>query len=127
MTRIGFREVRMHKLPIAAAWGATLLVVGSLHAADPGSRPDDRSQTQFAQDRSRGSWGFPDWDSRSGRFDRSQRDDPRDDRRADDSRRPDDRGGRGGGPPGRGGFGPGGRGAGPGGRTDGPGTRRSDD
>ncbi len=57
----------MLKLRITAGVGAALLVVASLRAGEPAPRDDDRGKVPVAQqDRSRGFYGFPDWDSRSG-------------------------------------------------------------
>src|SRR3954471_22396122 len=97
---------------------AALLLTAALPAAET-SGADAKSGGRVAQpDRSRGFSGFPDWDSRSGGYDRSRRaeadEKPRDgDRgsgRSDDRRssQPDSRSGAGG----PGGFGP--RGFGPG-------------
>src|SRR5690349_6388130 len=85
---------------------AALLLTAPLRAEQP-ARGDSGGSRATQGDRSRGFWGFPDWDSRSGSYDRSRRADG-DDRKTQDSgggsARTDDRRGPPGGP---GGFGPG--------------------
>ncbi len=100
---------------IGLGLGAALLLAATLPAAESVSARDGRGDRQLQPDRSRGFYGFPDWDSKSGGYDRSRREDPRDaDKKSDDKR-----GGRSSGdgtrfPFGPPGFGQPGRGDGPG-------------
>src|SRR5437763_15246096 len=94
---------------------AALLLTAPLRAEGPAK--GDSTGTRVAQsDRPRGFFGFPDWDSRSGGYDRTRRADEDNDKDKDrgsgDGARDRGRGGFHGGPP----FGPGGfgRGLGPG-------------
>src|SRR5262249_2498737 len=89
---------------IGLGFGAALLLTASLPAAESAPPRDGaRDNRQVQPDRSRGFYGFPDWDSRSGRYDRSRREDPRDaDRRPEDPRaRPTPDARQPGGPPGQ--------------------------
>src|SRR5260221_370941 len=80
-------------------------------AASPARASCNRGSGSTVTGGSRGFFGFPDWDSRSGGYDRTRRADADDNRGRADDRQPDDRRG----PPG--GFGRGGPGGGgPGGR-----------
>ncbi len=89
----------MTKFGIFTAVGAALLLTAGLRADEPAS--GGSGNARFQRDRSRGFGGFADWDSRRGGYDRSRRQDSKDqDKQAGDDKR-DGRGGRRG-PPGRG-------------------------
>jgi hypothetical protein len=73
--------------------GVTLLLAATFGAADPGGN-QSTAPSQVAQgDRSRGFFGFRDWDSRFGGYDRSRRAAPEDDKKGgkDDRKGKDDR------------------------------------
>src|SRR5947199_37894 len=120
----------MIRFGMVAGLGTALLWAAALPAAGqpPGGRNDRDGPRPAQTDRSRGYWGFPDWDSRAGSYDRSRRQDDRDgdNNQPGDNRRPDDRRG---GPPDRGagpfggppGMRSGATPAGPDDRRDGPG------
>src|SRR5579883_872045 len=89
----------MFRARSGTAFGAVFLMTATLQAAESPPRPSaDRSESQSVAQagRERGFNGFPDWDSRSGGYDRSRRPDPRDADRKDD--KADDRRGPGPGP-----------------------------
>jgi hypothetical protein len=65
----------MHRLTAGAGIGAALLLAASLQAAESRNTGVVRGEDRLAQGggRSRGFYGFPDWDSGFGRFGRSRR------------------------------------------------------
>ena len=130
----------MRKFGVLMGLGAALLLCLGATAQEPGA-DGGASKSRFQRGRSRGFGGFPDWDSRRGSYDRSRRQDSKDqDKKSADKDRggPERReagpGDRRGGPPsppaargGRRGFGPPGIGPRGGPRPSTPPTARDGD
>src|SRR3954468_2855977 len=76
----------MHSFIMGAGMGAVMLLTASVQAAPPVAEDGPRDARLAQADRPRGFSGFSDWDSRSGGYDRSRRQE--DDRDADRDRRP---------------------------------------
>lgn len=95
---------------VSVGLGSALLLTASLHAAPNGTAAASTDKEQVAQqDRSRGPFGFPDWDSRFSGYDRSRRPAADADSKQAGPQSPDRKGG----PPGAGDGPPGARGGGP--------------
>src|SRR6185312_13811369 len=67
-------ERRMRKFGVLMGLGAALLLCLNATAQEPNA-DKGASKSRFQRGRSRGFGGFPDWDSRRGSYDRSRRQD----------------------------------------------------
>ena len=100
--------MKLQLFPGVTALGVAFMTA-TLSTAAEKPAPDPRDGTSLVQDRSRGFYGFPDWDSRFGGYDRSRKEEPKKDADKKDDKKDDRRDPRQSGPPGgfgRGGFGP---------------------
>src|SRR6185312_12036491 len=86
-------ERRMRKFGVLMGLGAALLLCLNATAQEPNAEKG-ASKSRFQRGRSRGFGGFADWDSRRGSYDRSRRQDAKDQdkpKAEDDRGRRDDR------------------------------------